>query len=68
MKSWAFPWLRIRPTWTVGELDFRCWPTAPVGGASSNPGWRRGQADKFGVRYTFNCVLWFNIFEHLLAA
>ncbi len=27
-----------------------------------------GEPNKFGVRYTLNCVLWFNDFEHLLAA
>jgi hypothetical protein len=32
------------------------------------PGRRRGCGDKFGVRYTFNCVLWFNKFELRLAA
>jgi hypothetical protein len=46
----------------------RLWPTARFGRASSNPGRRRGYANIFGVRYTFNCFLWFNNFEHLLAA
>jgi hypothetical protein len=32
-------------------------PTAPVGGASLTPGCRRGQADKFGVCYTFNSIV-----------
>ena len=43
-------------------------PTVPVSGASTTPGWQRGWPNKTGVRYTFNCVLWFSNFEHLLAA
>jgi hypothetical protein len=37
----------------------RCIRRTPVG---------RGEANKVGVRYTFNCVLWFNHFERQLAA
>jgi hypothetical protein len=44
------------------------WPTASISGASSSPGRRRGEAIKFDVRYTFNCALWFENFEHPLTA
>ena len=53
-----------RPLHLSGQLlaycaSQRCIRRTPVG---------RGEANKVGVRYTFNCVLWFNHFERQLAA
>lgn len=48
----------------VTQKDWTFWPTAPVSCASSPRSSQRRGLNKFGVRYTSNCVLWFGNFEH----